>query len=372
MVLHAVVQLANIGTQVTEAFAGLDRIREIRRMATEDDEDMTRNAMPEVRGEVAFDDVTFEYNPDVPVLSLRHVPQRRKDRRRRSSAQARSGKSTLISLVMAFAVEIRAGCSWMAGRSRRSETGDCRISASCCRTTSCPAWHARAKHRIREASCVARGNRGGRQDRPLRRVHQEFEAEVRHDRRRARCAPVRWPAPAHRHRARDPRGSPRVSSSDEATSSLDVSKALIQDGLKALRKGRTSFVFAHRLSTNRASDQILVLAHGEIVERGTHQELLAHDGRYKQLYDKQYRFEKDQFINPGGDLRRSSPPPKTPAFEQRSVNLVNPANPVNQSTDPPAKSPETLRGSKKRNGLTSPPSATMWDRSRGTTSRCLR
>ena len=67
---------------------------------------------------------------------------------------------------------------------------------------------------------------------------------------------------------------PRILVLDEATSSLDSeSEALIQDGLKSLRQGRTTFVIAHRLSTIRSADQILVLEHGEIVERGTHAEL---------------------------------------------------------------------------------------------------
>ena len=96
---------------------------------------------------------------------------------------------------------------------------------------------------------------------------------------------------------------PRILILDEATSSLDSeSEALIQDGLKSLRRGRTTFVIAHRLSTIRSADQILVLEHGEIVERGTHEELLARGGRYRQLYDKQYRFERDRFINPGEDF----------------------------------------------------------------------
>jgi subfamily B ATP-binding cassette protein MsbA len=96
---------------------------------------------------------------------------------------------------------------------------------------------------------------------------------------------------------------PRILVLDEATSSLDSeSEAKIQDGLRALRRGRTTFVIAHRLSTIRSADQILVLEGGEIVERGTHEELLAASGRYRQLYDKQYNFERDRFINPGEDF----------------------------------------------------------------------
>jgi subfamily B ATP-binding cassette protein MsbA len=90
---------------------------------------------------------------------------------------------------------------------------------------------------------------------------------------------------------------------DEATSSLDSeSEALIQDGLRVLRQGRTTFVIAHRLSTIQSADQILVLEGGEIVERGTHDDLLAAQGRYRQLYDKQYRRERDRFVNPGEEL----------------------------------------------------------------------
>jgi ABC-type multidrug transport system fused ATPase/permease subunit len=97
--------------------------------------------------------------------------------------------------------------------------------------------------------------------------------------------------------------SPSILILDEATSSLDSeSEAKIQDGLRALRRGRTTFVIAHRLSTIRGADQILVLEAGEIVERGTHEELLARNGRYRQLYDRQYNFETDRFINPGEDF----------------------------------------------------------------------
>jgi len=97
--------------------------------------------------------------------------------------------------------------------------------------------------------------------------------------------------------------NPRILLLDEATSSLDSeSEMLIQDGLRSLRKGRTTFVIAHRLSTIRSADQILVIEGGAIVEQGTHESLIALGGRYKQLYDKQYNFEKDRFINPGEEI----------------------------------------------------------------------
>ena len=103
--------------------------------------------------------------------------------------------------------------------------------------------------------------------------------------------------------------NPRILLLDEATSSLDSeSEAMIQVGLRSLRRGRTTFVIAHRLSTIRSSDQILVLEGGQIVEQGSHDQLLAKDGRYKQLYDKQYNFEQNQFINPGEDYTEGAKP----------------------------------------------------------------
>ena len=102
--------------------------------------------------------------------------------------------------------------------------------------------------------------------------------------------------------------SSRILVLDEATSSLDSeSESLVQDGLRALRLGRTTFVIAHRLSTIQSADQILVLEDGQIVERGAHKHFLGLGGRYKQLYDKQYRFEQDQFINPGEDFTPDLP-----------------------------------------------------------------
>jgi subfamily B ATP-binding cassette protein MsbA len=108
---------------------------------------------------------------------------------------------------------------------------------------------------------------------------------------------------------------PRVLILDEATSSLDSeSEALIQEALARLRGGRTTFVIAHRLSTIRSADQILVLEAGEVVERGTHAELMAMPGgRYRALHDRQYAFEQNAFVNPGEDFTAPAPPARAAA-----------------------------------------------------------
>jgi subfamily B ATP-binding cassette protein MsbA len=98
---------------------------------------------------------------------------------------------------------------------------------------------------------------------------------------------------------------PKILILDEATSSLDSeSEGKIQEALKRLRAGRTTFVIAHRLSTIRSADQILVIEHGEIIERGNHEELMALGGRYRELHDRQHQFEQNQFINPGEEFTR--------------------------------------------------------------------
>jgi subfamily B ATP-binding cassette protein MsbA len=93
---------------------------------------------------------------------------------------------------------------------------------------------------------------------------------------------------------------PRILILDEATSSLDSeSEALIQEGLRYLMRGRTTFVIAHRLSTVRRADQILVVEGGRIIERGTHESLYSASGRYYDLYSKQHGLESNLFLAPG-------------------------------------------------------------------------
>jgi subfamily B ATP-binding cassette protein MsbA len=297
-----VIQLANIGTQFTEAFAGLDRIREIRDMATEDEEDEERAPLGALKGEVAFDDVSFEYNPGVPVL--KHVsfsaPAGSTTALVGSSG---SGKSTLISLVMAFNRPLSGrvlvdGRDLMEVKLRdfREHLGvvlqdNFLFDGSIADNIAFARPHA-AREEIIAVSRIAHC------DEFIQEFEQGYDTIV--GERGVRLSGGQRQRVAI---ARAILANPRLLILDEATSSLDSeSEAMIQDGLRSLRQGRTTFVIAHRLSTIRSSDQILVLEHGEIVEHGTHDELLEKNGRYRQLYDKQYRFEKDRFINPGEDF----------------------------------------------------------------------
>jgi ABC-type multidrug transport system fused ATPase/permease subunit len=316
-----VVQIASIGTQISEAFAGLDRIRELLQTATEDQEDHTREPLGVIEGDVVFDDVTFEYNAGVPVL---------KNVSFRSPAgtttalvgSSGSGKSTLISLVMAF---------------NRPLSGRVLIDGRDLTTIRLRDYRSQLGVVLQDNflfdGTILDNLRYGSPEATLEQVQQvsrvahadEFidEFEKKYDtvvgERGVKLSGGQRQRVAI---ARAILANPRILVLDEATSSLDSeSEAKIQDGLRSLRQGRTTFVIAHRLSTIRSADQILVLEHGEIVERGTHGELLALGGRYRTLYDKQYRFEADRFINPGEDFTPEPPvvPVRTPTRSDRAL-----------------------------------------------------
>ena len=309
LVAAPLVEIASIGTQITEAFAGLDRIREIKQMVTEDEEDAKLRTLADIKGEVEFDDVSFEYNESVPVL--KHVSFRAVAGSTTALVgSSGSGKSTLISLVMAFNRPLQGQVNVdgrdLAGvrlKDYRRQLGvvlqdNFLFDGSIAENISFAHPHA-TREQIIEASRVAHCEEfiNGFADGYDTIVGERGVKLSGGQRQRVAIA-------------RAILAEPKILILDEATSSLDSeSEALIQDGLQSLRRGRTTFVIAHRLSTIRSADQILVLEGGEIIERGTHEELLAAGGRYKQLYDKQYSFERNQFINPGEDF---TPEPEKP------------------------------------------------------------
>jgi ABC-type multidrug transport system fused ATPase/permease subunit len=293
------IQIASIGTQVSEAFAGLDRIREIMDTKTEDDQDREHAPLTDVRGDVAFDRVSFSYVSGQPVLHevSFSAPAGTTTALVGSSG---SGKSTTLSLLMAFA---------------KPDSGRILIDGQDLAST-------RIRDYRSHLGVVMQDNflfDGTVKENIAFAKPGATDAEVRLAAKIAHCDEFvdRFPkgydtivgergvklSGGQRQRvaiARAIIADPRILILDEATSSLDSeTEALIRDGLTALRSGRTTFVIAHRLSTIESADQILVLEGGRIVERGRHEELLALGGRYRQLYNRQYGLETDLFANPG-------------------------------------------------------------------------
>jgi ABC-type multidrug transport system fused ATPase/permease subunit len=302
MMAMPLIQFAAIGTQITEAFAGLDRIREVMSIPTEDEHDTARVPLPAVQGRIEFQNVSFEYNPGVPVLKNISFTAAAGSTTALVGSSG-SGKTTLISLAMNFNQPLSGtirvdGKDLQSVRLRdfRSHLGvvmqdNFLFDGTIAENIAFSNPHATFAE-IQEVSRIAHCKEF------IEKFEQKYDTIV--GERGVKLSG------GQRQRiaiARAILADPRLLILDEATSSLDSeSEALIQDGLRSLRRGRTTFVIAHRLSTIRSADQILVLEGGEIVERGTHEELLAVEGRYRQLYDKQYKFERDQFINPGEDF----------------------------------------------------------------------
>jgi len=301
MLAAPVVQLASIGTQVSEAFAGLDRIREIQQTARED-HDRGAEHVGRLRGDVHFEQVNFAYEPGVPVL---------RDVSFTSPAgtttalvgSSGSGKSTLIGLIMAF---------------HRPGSGRIEVDGRDLDHLSLDDYRSQLGIVLQDnflfdgtiADNIAFSRPNATREEIERVGHiahcDEFVSgfEKGYDtivgERGVKLSGGQRQRVAI---ARAILADPSILILDEATSSLDSeSEAMIQDGLAALRRGRTTFVIAHRLSTIRSADQILVLEGGRIVERGTHHTLMEAGGRYRELHDRQYEFELDRFINPGEDF----------------------------------------------------------------------
>jgi subfamily B ATP-binding cassette protein MsbA len=292
-------QVVAIGTQITEALAGLDRTQEVLAERPEDEDAKRVERVAALAGEVAFEGVTFAYDSGAPVLHEVSF-ESRPGTVTALVGPSGSGKSTIIGLIAAFH-EPTEGVVRVDGfdlsRLRldayRTQLGvvlqDTFLFDGSIRENVGFARPAATEERVMEACRIARV------DEFAERFEKKYDTIVGE-----RGVKLSGGQRQRVSIARAILANPRILILDEATSSLDSeSEAAIQQGLAYLMQGRTTFVIAHRLSTIRRADQILVVEEGRIVERGTHDSLYALGGRYYDLYTRQHGLDANLFLAPG-------------------------------------------------------------------------
>jgi ABC-type multidrug transport system fused ATPase/permease subunit len=299
MLIAPLVQIVSIGPQLTEAITGLERTREVLNENPEDEQPDRTIVLNRVTGSVTFEHVDFSYDTGKPVLydvNFDSAPGTVTALVGPSGA----GKSTIIGLIAAFYVPT-SGRVLVDGYdlahvrldSYRTQLGvvlqDTFLFDGTIRENVAFARPDATESEILEACRIARV------DEFAEGFENKYETVVGE-----RGVKLSGGQKQRVSIARAILADPRILILDEATSSLDSeSEALIQEGLRYLMRGRTTFVIAHRLSTVRRADQILVVEAGRIVERGTHESLYAAGGRYFELYTKQHGVETNLFLAPG-------------------------------------------------------------------------
>jgi ABC-type multidrug transport system fused ATPase/permease subunit len=292
-------QAVGIGTQLTEALAGLERTQELLRERPEDQDPNRSVPLRDIVGQVEFDNVSFSYDGVHEVL---HDISFRADPGTVTAlvGSSGSGKSTTIGLISAFYVPSK---------------GRILVDGTDLSTVRLDSFRTRLGVVLQESFLfdgtirdnvafsrpdaseeeIMRACRIARVDEFAESFADKYDTVVGE-----RGVKLSGGQRQRISIARAILAEPRILILDEATSSLDSeSEQMIQQGLSYLMKGRTTFVIAHRLSTIRRADQILVMEQGKIVERGTHEQLYAAQGRYYDLYTRQHGVEENLFLAPG-------------------------------------------------------------------------
>ncbi|HET7891176.1 MAG TPA: ABC transporter ATP-binding protein [Candidatus Sulfotelmatobacter sp.] len=294
-----VMQVVSIGTQLTEALAGLERTQEIMGERPEDQDPRRTVQLHDIVGEVAFEDVTFSYDGTHDVLrdvSFHAAP----GTVTALVGSSGSGKSTTIGLISAFYVPSK-GRVLVDG----VDLSTVRLDSFRTRLGVVLQESFLFDGTIRENVAFSRPDASEEEIMRACRIARVDEfAEAFTDKYDTvvgeRGVKLSGGQRQRISIARAILAEPRILILDEATSSLDSeSEQMIQQGLSYLMQGRTTFVIAHRLSTIRRADQIMVMERGQIVERGTHAQLYAARGRYYDLYTRQHGVEENLFLAPG-------------------------------------------------------------------------
>ena len=284
-----IVQMASVGTQITDAFAGLDRMDELLALAPESDDPRRTKTLGPLRGDVSFEEVSFAYEKGKAVLHAVSL-EAASGSVTALVGSSGSGKSTLAGLAASFL---------------QPTSGVVRVDGVDLATVELGSYRDQLGVVLQDdflfEGTIRENILYGRPEAPPADVERAVAAahvkefadsfdeglETLIGERGVKLSG------GQRQRvsiARALLADPRVLILDEATSNLDTeSEAYIQESLAELMRGRTTFVIAHRLSTIRRADRIVVLEGGRIVERGTHDELIAARGRYHQLYTVQAR-----------------------------------------------------------------------------------
>ena len=294
-----IMQIVSIGTQLTEALAGLERTQEIMRERPEDQDPKRSVPLRDIVGQIEFENVSFTYDGIHDVLrdiSFRADP----GTVTALVGSSGSGKSTTIGLISAFYAPTK---------------GQILVDGTDLSTVRLDSYRTRLGVVLQESFLfdgtirdnvsfsrpdaaeeeILRACRIARVDEFAESFADKYETVVGE-----RGVKLSGGQRQRISIARAILAEPRILILDEATSSLDSeSEQMIQHGLSYLMKGRTTFVIAHRLSTIRRADQILVMEQGQIVERGTHEQLYASHGRYYDLYTRQHGVEDNLFLAPG-------------------------------------------------------------------------
>ena len=284
-----IVQMSNIGSQLTEAFAGLDRTQELMSLPEENDLKIRKVVLKKIQGNVSFKNISFSYDDKTRVLHdiSFEAPKGSVTALVGSSG---SGKSTIAGLATAF-LNPSSGQVLIDGedlskvdlRSYRNQLGvvlqdDFLYEGTIRENILFPRPNA-TEEELQQAIVGAYVNEfTDRFEKGIDTLIGERGVKLSGGQRQRISI------------ARALLARPKIVILDEATSNLDTqSEAFIQKSLGLLMQNRTTFVIAHRLSTIQKADQILVIEDGDIVERGKHEELIAFKGRYHELYTYQTR-----------------------------------------------------------------------------------